>query len=123
MESGLGSEIIQFAHVYKSVSHDAPVSSVELEMFQLIHEHDMIESFANIEILLRLYLCMFVTNCTGERSFSKLKLVKNYVRNSMGQERLTSLTLLSIENEKLKQFDFTNVISQFAAVKAREKPL
>lgn len=81
----------------------------------------MVETFANVEIVLRLYLCMFVTNCTGERSFSKLKLIKNYLRNTMGQDRLSSLTLLSIEHEKLRELHFTDVIKQFASQKARKK--
>ena len=62
----------------------------------------MVETFANVEIVLRLYLFMFVTNCTGERSFSKMKLIKSYLRNIMGKDRLSSLTLLSSEHEKLK---------------------
>ena len=57
----------------------------------------------------------------GERSFSKLKLVKNYLRNTMGQDRLNSLTLLSIEHEQLRKLDFTSVINKFAALKARKK--
>ena len=44
-------------------------------------------SFPNMDILLRIYLCMFVTNVYVERSFSKLKLIKNYLRNT--DERLT----------------------------------
>ena len=51
---------------------------------------------------------MFVSNCTGERSFSKLKLILNYLRNTMGQERLSSLALLAIENELLKGIDFNS---------------
>ena len=35
-----------------------------------------------------------VSNSTGERSFYKLKLVKNYLRNSLTQEKLSGLALL-----------------------------
>lgn len=134
LEAGLESELLQFAHLMKSTPRDssesAPSSggdgvnaakSPELEMYKIIHRHDMVETFANVEIVLRLYLCMFVTNCTGERSFSKLKLIKNYLRNTMGQDRLSSLTLLSIEHEKLRVLNFTDVIKQFASKKARKK--
>ena len=83
LDAGLETELKQFAHLFKFTSQEPSTSngkrginSVELEMYELIHTHDMVESFANVEILLRLYLCMFVTNCTGYRSFSKLKLVK-----------------------------------------------
>ncbi|XP_068240067.1 uncharacterized protein [Palaemon carinicauda] len=112
LEAGMESELLQFAHLMKSIprgsSESAPSlggvkaaqrQSPELEMYKTIHRHDMVETFANVEILLQLYLCMFVTNCTGERSFSKLKLLKNYLRNTMVQNRLSSLTLLSIEHK------------------------
>ena len=100
------------------------VKSPELDtcMFVTIHRNDMVETFANVEIALRLYLCMFVTNCTGERSFSKLKLIKNYLRNTMGQEQLCSLTLLSVEYAMVRQIDFDDIIKDFAREKARKRP-
>ena len=64
---------------------------------------------------------MFVTNCSGERSFSKLKLIKNYLRNTMGDERLNSLSILNIENEILKNADCSDLIDVFAKNKARKK--
>ena len=64
---------------------------------------------------------MFVTNCTGERSFSKLKLILSYLRNTMGQDRLSSLALLSIENKILRGIDMTDVLEKFVRQKARKK--
>ena len=54
--------------------------------------------FTNVEILLRMYLCLMVTNCTGERSFSKLRRIKNAQRTTIGQGRLNMLTLMSIKS-------------------------
>ena len=132
LEVGLESELLQLAHLMKSIpraSYETVSSSggakaakiPELEMYQMIHRHGMVETFANVENVLRLYLCMPVTNCTGERSFSKMKLIKNYLRNTMQQDRLSSLTLLSIEHEKLRELDYTDVIKQCASQKARKK--
>jgi hypothetical protein len=42
-----------------------------------------------------------VTNCTGERSFSRLKWIKNDRRTTMTQARLDNLALMNIENELL----------------------
>jgi len=44
-----------------------------------------------------------VTVASAERSFSKLKLIKSYLRSTMSQERLNGLAILSIENEMLKK--------------------
>ena len=58
---------------------------------------ELTDTFPNVEIALRIFLSMMVTNCTGERSFSKLTSIKNELRSSMSQKRLTSLSLMSIE--------------------------
>ena len=42
--------------------------------------------FPNVCIALRMFLTLPVTVATGERSFSKLKIIKNKMRNSTGQE-------------------------------------
>lgn len=64
-----------------------------------------------------------VSNASAERSFSKLKIIKSELRNAMKQERLTSLSLLSIENDILKDLDFNDVIDDFASKKCRRKLL
>jgi hypothetical protein len=60
-----------------------------------------------------------VTIASAERSFSKLKLIKSYLRSTMSQERLNGLAILSIENEMLKKLEYKNLISNFASQKAR----
>ena len=57
---------------------------------------------------------------TAERSFSKLKLLMNYLRTSMGQDRLSNLATLSIEHELASRLDYDDVINTFASAKARK---
>lgn len=66
---------------------------------------------------------MMTTNCTGERSFSKLKWIKNSHRSTISQDRLNSLALLCIESELLNTIDFNDIIKQFADGKVRNVPL
>ena len=49
-----------------------------------------------------MYMTVPITVATAEKSFSKLKLIKNFLRSSMSQERLSGLALLPIENERAK---------------------
>ena len=77
--------------------------------------------FVNVEIVLRIYLSLMVTNCTGERSFSKLNIIKDRLRNSMGQERLNNLSIMSIEYELLRNMETTSIINEFAYDKSRKK--
>ncbi|KAK1892990.1 Zinc finger MYM-type protein 1 [Dissostichus eleginoides] len=77
--------------------------------------------FPNTDIALRLFLTLPVTNASGERSFSKLAFVKNRLRSSMQQERVSNLTLMSIEHDILREMDFKNIIKAFSSKKTRRK--
>ena len=77
-------------------------------------------SFPNLLMSLRTFLTMCVSVASCERSFSKLKLIKTYLRSPMGQERLSSLALLSIERGLTEEIDFTPVIDKFATLKSRK---
>lgn len=61
-----------------------------------------------------------VATCERTSSFSKLKLIKNYLKSTMGQERLLNLVILSIENQDFGEIDFEDVIDEFAAIKSRK---
>nr|CAH7713145.1 unnamed protein product [Callosobruchus chinensis]CAH7732797.1 unnamed protein product [Callosobruchus chinensis]CAH7756156.1 unnamed protein product [Callosobruchus chinensis] len=63
---------------------------------------------------------MPVTVASCERSFSKLKLIKTYLRSTMGQERLSGLAILSIEGDIARLLSYENVIKNFAMRKARK---
>lgn len=78
-------------------------------------------SFPDLCTAFMLYLTLPVTVASAERSFSKLKIIKNYLRSTMTQERLSGLSLLSIENERAKKLDLNEVIKVFASKKAKRE--
>ena len=47
--------------------------------------------------------------------------IKNALRSTMGQDRLTNLTLMTIECEIVQQLDFQDIVDSFSIVKARRK--
>jgi Domain of unknown function (DUF4371)/hAT family C-terminal dimerisation region len=99
-------------------------NQTKLSMSALYHviKEDCLEStFPNLEIALRIYLTLMPTNCTGERSFSKLKIIKNHLRSTILQSRLTALSLMSIESELLEELDFSDIVQTFAATKSRRQ--
>ena len=67
------------------------------------------------------FLTILVTSAHPERRFSRLKLIKSYLRSVMGQERLTSLSLLSIERGISTMCDYDSIIDNFAAMKTSRK--
>ncbi|CAI6346192.1 unnamed protein product [Macrosiphum euphorbiae] len=52
--------------------------------------------FPNIHSLLTIMATLPVTTATAKRSFSTLRRLKTYLRNNMGETRLTGLALLNI---------------------------
>ena len=71
------------------------------------------------EIAYRILLTIPVSVATAERSFSKLKLIKNYLRSTMSQEMLNELAMLSIKTAMVEKLDYRSLIDDFAGKNAR----
>ena len=123
LEDDLGEELIQFSAFLntKVGSTMDNEKNKEAEMYNLIKKNKLELLFPNVNIALRIYLSLMVTNCSGERSFSKLKRIKNEQRTSLGQDKLNSLTLLSIEHEVMEEIKVGDIIKKFASLKARKR--
>ncbi|XP_057805079.1 uncharacterized protein LOC131020345 [Salvia miltiorrhiza] len=77
------------------------------------------DCYPNVSIAYRILLTVPVTVASAERSFSKLKLIKTYLRSSMSQERLNGLAILAIEKDMLEHINIDVIINDFASAKAR----
>ena len=75
-----------------------------------------IESLPNLIIAIRIFLTMSISVASCERSFSKLKLIKSYLRSPMSQIRLTSIAILSVERDITDNTNFDHVINDFATL-------
>ncbi|XP_045830795.1 zinc finger MYM-type protein 1-like [Trifolium pratense] len=75
--------------------------------------------FPNTTIAYRILLTIPVTVASAERSFSKLKLLKSYLRSTMLQERLNGLALIAIENDLLENIQYEDLVDEFASKNAR----
>ena len=73
----------------------------------------MLDSFPNTCIAYKILLTILITIAFAKRIFSKLKLIKSYLRSTISPEKLSGLAILSIENEMLKKFEYKILISQF----------
>ena len=64
-----------------------------------------------------------VTVAADERAFSRLKLVKTYLRNSMTDNQLESLLLLSCEKDLTDSIDLECISKRWAELKSRRVKL
>lgn len=71
------------------------------------------ESFPNLQRAITILLTVAVSVASCERSFSKLKLLKTYLRSTMANERLSNLAILAIEKNELSKIDINKIIDKF----------
>ena len=121
LEQCFGNELVQFVAFSNEFLKDADDNiGKEHILYKLIIDKRIKCSFPNVEIALRMYSIIMVTNCSGERSFSKLKYIKNRLRTTMTNERVTHLSLMSIAYDILRETDFDDLITVFAQRKGRK---
>ena len=71
--------------------------------------------YPNVSIAYRILLIIPLTVASVERNFSKLKMLKSYLRSTMSQERLNGLASLCIEKDMLEQIDYENIFDKFVS--------
>ncbi|XP_075687657.1 zinc finger MYM-type protein 1-like [Rhinoderma darwinii] len=110
----------ELADEFRLIQTLLPEETVTLmQILNFVTKNGLTDTFSNMWIALRILQTIPVSVASGERSFSKLKLIKTYLRSTMSEERLSSLAVLSIENHLLNSIDLNSVIDEFARVKAR----
>ena len=80
-------------------------------------------SLPDVVTAFKIFLTIPVTVANADRSFSKLKLIKNYLRSTMSQERLSSLSIMSTENERARSLNLHEIVKQFAEKKSGRRGL
>lgn len=110
-----GTELFHELQFLKNLNLQTPT-----QMLNYIIKNNLTHSVPNASVALRILLTMPVSVASAERTFSKLKLIKNYLRSSMGQQRLDNLAIISIESDLLDNINMTELISEFSRKKARK---
>ena len=92
-----------------------------LALYQTLASCELTSTFKETTKLLEVIITTPVSSAESERGFSFLKRIKTYLRNSMGQDRLNALTVLSIHKEYISDMPSFNkrVVDKFATMKNR----
>jgi len=125
---------------YSNIFNDVKKLKVELEVLyndikyqNLKHIYDLVKIFEHVSLrdvlpetykLFVLILTIPSTSMSVEKHFSCLKKIKNFLRNNISKQNLSSLAILSIEKslvQKLKETEpfYDNIINMYAGQKDR----
>jgi hypothetical protein len=107
-------DLISELKILKFTLPDSILSAMEI--FEHVRDLDC---YPNVAIAYRILFTMPVTVASAERSFSKLKLLKNYLRSTMTQDRLNGLAILCIEKKLLDEIDLNGIIDDFVSQNVR----
>jgi hypothetical protein len=64
-----------------------------------------------------------MTVTSVEQSFSKLKLLKSYLRSTMTQQRLTDLATIAFKSELLDKIEYEHIIEEFISMNTKRMKL
>ena len=79
--------------------------------------------YPNAIIAYRILLTIPVTVASAERSFSKLELLKSYLRSTMTQKRLNGLATIALEIDVLEKINYEDIIEAFISTNTRRMML
>ena len=68
-------------------------------------------SYSDVLTACLLFLTLPITVASAERSYSKHKLIKNYLRNSLSQDWLKNISILNIENKRIQELNIDKIIT------------
>ena len=77
----------------------------------------------NLFKVVKILATMPISSCEAERSFSALKRIKNHMRTTMGQDRVSALNVLAMHRARLNHVlleKMDQLITTFASRKGRE---
>lgn len=69
--------------------------------------------FTEVERLTRLLLTLPASNAEAERSFSCLRRLKTFLRNSLGQQRLNHVAALNVHKKRLDAVSLEAITTEF----------
>jgi hypothetical protein len=100
---------------------DFYVTDGALSILQLFTNNNLLGVFSESVKLLQIICTIPMTSVESERCFSTLKRIKSFMRNTMSQDRLNALAMLSIEKKMISSMSDFNirVIDVFSRSKNR----
>lgn len=112
-EQDLIHEVYQAKRLLERKAVDGQVIQTMQDLAAFIYPFK--DAFAALFSLIKIGLVLPVNTASCERSFSTMRQIKTYLRNSMADDRLSNLSVLSCEFERAKLLHTELVVDEFDA--------
>jgi len=101
-------ELFDEINLYKTIFSDLHQNILQspINILNKLAQNGLLEIFSNLTIAFSILLIMPIFVATGETSFLTLKLIKNYLRSTISETRLSDLAILSTEKELANNLDY-----------------
>ena len=93
------------------------------EMLEAMHQNDLFDLFPEFSKAVHIFAVIPATWCSAERSFSALRLLKTYLRCTMGQQHVSNIAFINIERayaNSLVNNDMDHIIDIFGRRNGRD---
>lgn len=91
-----------------------------VKIFQVCHMSGLGTIFPTLHLVLKIACTLPVSSTTPERTFSKLKIVKNRLRTTISQDRLEDLMLMTCESDiHINNEEVTNIFASLSSTLAK----
>ncbi|KAL5732706.1 hypothetical protein ACOSQ2_032398 [Xanthoceras sorbifolium] len=90
-----------------------------MSTFKILEFLIALDFYPNVSIAYRILLTLPVTGTFADINFSKLKILKSYLRSTMLQDGLNGLAMLCIENDMLEKIELDMITDEFACQNTR----
>jgi len=111
-ESSNDEEQIQNGDQNKKVNNLGSI----LNIFQVCHTSGLGSIFPTLYLALKIACTLSVSSTSPERTFSKLKILKNRLRTTISQDRLEDLMIITCESDvQINNEDVTNIFASLSS--------
>ena len=93
------------------------------KLLKVFGKNSLHNLYPNIFEVVRIIATLPVTVASCERVHSKVKIINNYLRASMSDERLESFVQISIERDMADRIELSSLVDRFKTTECRKLPL
>lgn len=88
-------------------------SSSLMDIFIYMVEKKYLMAYPELSRLYQLIITLPVTSCSNERCFSSLKFIKNRLRSTISQDRMSDLMVTAVEADRTQSVNLETVRDAF----------